>query len=233
MPTALMTETEYWNDYSLTQTDIVSAIESFYTYVEIHNYAAESKAIYRRMNAHPTFWNIQLHGLQTTFFITLSRIFDGGRDAHSIHKLLAATLAHPQFFSKAALARRKSDGDGEPEWLADYIANAFEPQVSDLRGLKRALAPYKVKYEQVYGDIRDYVFAHKILKDRERVTDLFAKTKIGELDEILYFLNDLMEALWQLFQNGRKPELGVRTYDYRKRIKETTRGVLEGMLPGT
>lgn len=78
----------------------------------------------------------------------------------------------------------------------------------------------------MYSDIRDYVFAHKILKDKDKVSDLFGKTQIKDIDEMLYFFYDLIEVLFQLFHNGRKPELGVGKYDYRERIKNTTRSAM-------
>lgn len=221
-----MTESEYWRDYELTRDEVNTAIESFYTYIEIHNFAAEDNDVYRTLNEAPTFWNIQLYCLQTAFFIALGRIFDNGQDVHSVHKLLAATLAHPEYFSKRALSIRKTAGKGKPEWLDDYLAEVFEPSMPDLRELKKALAPYKKKFDTVYGDIRDYVFAHKILKEKERVSELFGKTQIKDIDDMLYFLHDLLEALFRLFQDGRRPELGTGTYDYKERIKRTTRSVL-------
>jgi hypothetical protein len=225
-----MTETEYWNDYSLTRHEIVAATEAFYTYIEIHNFMAENKALYRRMNSYPTFWIIQLNALQTTFFITLSRIFDNGKDAHSIHKLLTATVAHPEFFSRAALGWRRSDGDDEPEWLHAYLAEAFEPQTADLRALKKSVSAPRATYDRAYSDLRNHVFAHKILKDQAQITELFGRTKIGDIDEMLYCLNDTIEVLGELFRNGRKPQLGVRTYHYRTRIKNATRGALQQLL---
>jgi len=224
-----MTESEYWRDHQLINDEVNIAIETFYTYLEIHACAAEDRDVYRMLNKQPAFWNIQLYGLQSAFFIALGRIFDDGRDCLSVHKLLTATVAHPEFFSKQALTLRKSGGGPKPEWLDAYVVDVCEPQPSDLRNLKRALAPYRKKYDRVYDDIRDQVFAHKILREREHVSDLFSRTQINEIDDILYFLYDLMEALWNLFQNGRRPELGSRSYDYRQRIKNATRSVLQDL----
>lgn len=221
-----MTEIEYWKDYELTRGEVNTAIECFYTYIEIHNYAAEDKNIFRRLNEDATFWNIQLYSLQASFFIALGRIFDNGPDTHSIHKLLAATVAHPEYFSKDSLAIRKSEGKQRPAWLDDYLMDVFEPQASDLRALKKALSPHRAKFKSVYGDIRDYVFAHKILKDKEKVSELFGKTQIKDIDEMLYFFYDLIEVIFQLFHNGRKPELGIGKYDYKERIKNTTRSAM-------
>ncbi len=221
-----MTEIEYWKDYELTRDEVNTAIECFYTYIEIHNYAAEDKNVIRSLNEDATFWNIQLYSLQASFFIALGRIFDDGPETHSIHKLLAATVAHPDFFSKNSLAIRKSEGKERPSWLDEYLMHVFEPQTSDLRAFKKALSPHRAKFKSVYGDIRDYVFAHKILKDKNKVSELFGRTQIKEIDEMLYFFYDLIEVLFQLFYNGRKPELGVGKYDYKERIKNTTRSAM-------
>lgn len=222
-----MTESEYSRDHQLIDEEVNLAIESFYTHLEIHACAAEDRDVYRMLNEQPTFWNVQLYGLQSAFFLALGRIFDDGKDCLSIHKLLTATVAHPEFFSRQALALRKSGGGPKPEWLDAYLVDVWEPQVSDLRSLKKALAPFRKKYDRVYDNIRDQVFAHKILREREHVSDLFSKTQIDEIDDILYFLYDLMEALWSLFQDGRRPELGIRRYEYRQRIKTRTRSVLQ------
>jgi hypothetical protein len=221
-----MTESEYWRDYQLTRNEVSTAINSFYTYVEIHNFAGENETVYRTLIDAPAFWNIQLYSLQTTFFIVLGRIFDNGSDVHSIHKLIAATVAHPEYFSKQALAIRKTAGKDKPAWLDSFLVDVYEPDRSDLRTLKKALTPHRKNFDSVYGDIRNHVFAHRILKEEKLISELFSKTLIEDIDDMLYFLYDLLEALQQLFDNGRRPELGTRTYDYKERIKSTTRSVL-------
>ena len=114
----------------------------------------------------------------------------------------------------------------KPDYLDDLLSRAFQPSVQDLRNIKRSLSNYRKKFDDVYKNIRHFVFAHKVLKDQNDISALFGKTQIKEIEDILYFLNDLIEVIWELYQNGREPKLGVRTYDYRHRIKKTTRSVL-------
>jgi hypothetical protein len=82
----------------------------------------------------PTFWITARYSLITTFFVTLGRLFDEDRNAHSIHKLLRATGAHPEYFSREALAERKrrASGGGEPDWLGNFLKDAWEPDAADL-----------------------------------------------------------------------------------------------------
>lgn len=225
-----MTESKYVEELNLISDDVDTAIKCFYTYIEIHNYAAEDQRIYRAINKEPEFWKINLYSLQTAFFIALARIFDDGKDAHSIHKLLTATVAHPEFFSKEALGARRTAGGPKPEWLDTYLSDIFEPQVADLRALKKSLSMHRTSYNLAYADIRNFVFAHRIYSDKEQITALFSKTLPVEVDKMLYNLRDLLDAVRDLFVNGRRPELGSRTFDYRNRIKNGVRSTLSELL---
>lgn len=213
-------------DYDLIRDDVNIAIQTFYTWLEIHNYASEDKSIYKKLNENPTFWNLLLHSLQTTFFIVLGKIFDDGPDAHSIHKLMSSCVANPELFSKKALSIRKTKNGKRPEWLDEYLSKAFEPTTKDLRALKNSLSPFRKNFDKVYKDIRNKVVAHKILKENEKISDLFSKTQIKEIEEILHYLYDLLATLWELFHNGREPKLGVQQFDYKNNIQKTTRNVL-------
>jgi hypothetical protein len=219
-----MTEAEYWADYQVIENEVATAIETFYAHLEMNNYASEDPAVLRGFSDAPTFWITARYGLITTFFVTLGRLFDEDRNAHSIHKLLRATGAHPEYFSRHALAERKRrpSGGGEPDWLADLLKDAWEPDAADLRALRRALAPSIRKYEAFYEPIRHKVFAHKELKDTASVDALFSKAIIHDVEEVLNALHDLLAAIWQLYHNGVKPLLGVRTYGYKDRIERIT-----------
>lgn len=221
-----MEETEFWRDYELIRGEVDRSIETFYTYLSIHKVANDNREIYLTMNRNPSFWNINLYALQTTFFITMGRIFDDGKDAHSVHKLVSSALAHPEFFSKEALAKRKTRGQGKPTWLEEYLENVFEPGIADLRSIKSQLKPFRKMFDEAYRDIRNSVFAHTLIKESESVSKLFGKTKISAIGEILYVLKDMLEAMWQLYNNGRRLEFGNTSKDYKDRIESTTHSVL-------
>ena len=145
----------------------------------------------------------------------MGRIFDDGKDAHSVHKLVSSAIAHPEFFSKESLARRKTDGAKiAPDWLDDYIREAFEPEISHLRCIKKQLKPFRQKFDLTCREIRNSVFAHALVKDQQAVSEMFAKTQIGEIEEILYVLQDLVQTLWQLYHNGRSLDFGQTPHEY-------------------
>jgi hypothetical protein len=229
----MMTEAEYWRDYALTRGDVETAIYSFYANIEIHQFASEDLTIHRALDKSAEFWNYQVYALQTAYFIALGRIFDNGRDTHSIHHLLSATVEHPEFFSKEAFAARRirEAGQEKPDYLDEYMKGVWAPTASDLRAIKNMLKPYTVKYKRVYRDMRIQVFAHKIATKLE-TNRLFSKTLTNDIEEILYGLRDITEILWQLYRNGRRPEERTGKYDYNERIRSATRGVLRSLVTG-
>ncbi len=233
-----ITEAEYCNQYNVTCDEIGGAINTFYTYNEIHAFGAEGDN-YQAIQKHADFWMIQSYSLQATLFLVLGRIFDKRPDFHSVHKLLAATVAHPEFFSRAALSARVAARLSAP--LPDWVNEVKEPSAADLKRLEDALIPYAEKYDQVYKPIRSKVFAHRELMDGGRLADLFAKTQIKEMGEILRFLSDLKDVLHELFQNGAelvfrdgKLEATSSHFEHEaKEIKSSTRAVLTALYgPG-
>jgi hypothetical protein len=218
-----ITEAEYWHTYETIRSDVEGAIESFYTWLAIKNLLAQDEAIWRKFQEHAAYWNIVLYSLQNTFFIILGRLFDNAADTHSLNRLLAITVEHPELFDKSTLHARKIKAWGgvdHPEW--NYFDTFREPMKSELGALKTALYPHRLRFQSVYSQIRSKVFAHKVLVDQQQIDGLFEKTKLQELEDILFFLYDLMEVLGNLFLNGRLPVLGNNPATYRERIVAAT-----------
>jgi hypothetical protein len=65
------------------------------------------------------------------------------------------------------------------------------------------------------------------MSNDEAGTKLFPDTNRGEITAILDFLKDLSQALWGLYNNGTRPELGKRDYkDHNQRIRDGVRKAL-------
>ena len=101
-------EPEYWRDYDIIRNDLHAAMVSCYTHRAINHIAATDTEIALRMNRNPDFWRVTLFSLQNTLFIVLARILDSDPNLHSIYQVLNATIAHPEFFSRAALRAPKT-----------------------------------------------------------------------------------------------------------------------------
>ena len=222
-----MNEEAYRREYEIIRSEIAATIDSFYIYLEFNKFASEGGANYDKINRDARVWTINVYALQTAFFVTLGRIFDKSADSHSLYRLLKTTEQHPEFFTKSALADRKTAGRLAPAAVTTFIADAWEPSAGELGCFSAALAPWEKKYQSVYKPIRHKVFAHRDLTVDPQT--LFGEALILDIDGLLYSLYDISELLWQLYHNGIKPGFGKRTYDYRPRIEAITRRMLDGL----
>lgn len=223
-----MTEETWWDHHSVLMNEMQTTSDSFHTWKGINDQAAANPEVLRQMRTNPAFWNLTLHGLQTTFVITMGRAFDTNKKSNSIQNLLSEMVAHPEYFSKQALERRKRGQvkGGNPSWLQGYMNVAWEPSKVDLEHLRDGMQPVVDKYKLVYKPIRDKIFAHRDIG--VNIQMLLGQTLISEVEDILYAVRDTLECISSIYLNGLKPRLGVRNYENVDLTTETRR-LLNGL----
>jgi hypothetical protein len=74
------------------------------------------------------------------------------------------------------------------------------------------------------------VFAHRGVTTRAEVGELFAKTNLRELRQLLVFLGRLYESLWQLYINGHKPTLRPARFSVNRMLEQPSPNVKHGKL---
>lgn len=222
---------DFETQLELFRTEAQSAIQFFYAWDATHAVAAKDKSVFRLLNQAPLFWNTTLGALQASAFVALGRIFDPDPNNHSVTRLLALAHGNLDIFSMDALAERKRKlSQNADEWLEEYLKHAYVPTGEDFRRLKRYVAQRRKLYEQVYRPLRHKVFAHRGITTKAEVTDLFAKTDLRELRQLLVFLGRLYEALWQLYYNGHKPVLRPAKFSVNRMLEQTSPNVNNGEL---
>jgi len=197
-----MIESDYRRDLSLVETDIYNGIAAIYVEATINRLCLEDPRAFDALNDNALFWNVQIGCLHTTIFMTLGRVFD--HQAHSIQRVLAATLNNPQLFSKEAIIRRKFVGGMSSEWL-DYWTDLWVHNAADIQPLIDETERYRHIYETVYRPIRSKVYAHRVLKEDAQVANLFQKTNVMGLMDMFRFLYSLASSLEFALNNGKKP----------------------------
>ena len=200
-------EAQFERELEVFRTEAETAIQFFYAYLTVHAVAKDHEPVRRLLNTAPLFWNTNLGALQTAAFMALGRVFDQD-SRHNLDQLLRIAQNNRSIFSKASLgARKQGTSSTSPDWLAEYLRDAYVPTPADFRRLRAHVRKHRRVYEANYRDLRHRLFAHKEVSARAGINALFAKTNIRELQKMLAFLGSLYEALWQLFFNGRKPVL--------------------------
>jgi hypothetical protein len=223
-----MTESEYWNQLQLFAIEVDNVNVIYQTYEEINCISLTDQDVRSALNRHALFWNVQVYSLQTSLMMVLGRIFDTDGDVHSVHKVISATLSNVKIFSKDSLEKRKITHGVTGKDLEHFMIDTWSPtSASDLRYLKKAVATHATHYRNVYGPIRDKFIAHRVINDPNDVWNLFAATNRTEIGETIAFLGDLVEALQDLYQNGREPVLGSqRSVAFNRKIRDGVKEVL-------
>ena len=207
---------EFEQELDVLRTEAEGAAQFFYSYLTIHAAAGDHPPVHRLLNGSALFWNTILGALQTSTFIVLGRILDQS-SAHNVDRVLKIAQNHPDIFSRAALGKRKQGNlTSPPDWLPDYLKDAYVPKAQDFRRLRAHVRKHRTTYNDKYRDLRRKVFAHKELTDPAAVSALFARTNIRELQRLVVFFSRLYDTLWQLFFNGRKPTLRPRRYSLKR-----------------
>ena len=191
--------------YKEFQSELNTACWSFYTWKNIHNIAAGDKKVHHALNRNPLSWTIILYSLQSTFFITIGRLFDTDGRSFSVHTFLKQCIENVDQFSKDALRKRRTKGfeADKPSWLDEFIEKSYQPNKEDFLKLKGEVSKRQKRYELIYRPIRHKVFAHKEFKEIKCIDELFKKAKIGEMQDLLSFLYQIERIIFQLLYNGR------------------------------
>lgn len=223
---------DFATELELFRTEVESAIQFFYAWDATHTMAATDPKVRRLLNEAPLFWNTSLGALQASTLVALGRVFDPDQNNHSVTRLLAEAHANLAMFSKEALAdRKRAQSANADQWLPEYLTMVYEPTSDDFRRLKKYLSIRRKIYEEKYRPLRHKVFAHRGVATRDEVEDLFAKTSIRELQQLLVFLRRLHQTLWELYFNGRKPVLRPSRYSVHRMLDSpfpnSNRGTLQ------
>jgi hypothetical protein len=192
--------------------EIDIALGAFLFWKKIQEWTVSRETL-KALNNSPTSWLVIRHSLQVTFFITLHRIFESAKGHASVDQLLIICKDNLEMFSQEHLRERKDPDNNKPDWLEEYISNAYIPEERDIHMLRGELRKRKNTFNKIYSPIRNKLIAHRILNDLSSSHTMFAETNINEIDDILSFLNSLKLSLYNLYENGKKPDLTIHAVD--------------------
>ncbi|HEY2913913.1 MAG TPA: hypothetical protein VGK21_11180 [Candidatus Angelobacter sp.] len=227
-----MTEAEWLEELIQIEVEITHVVDIFHILEEINRLPIAHSNVYHAFNKEPLFWNIQRDCLQESLFIGLGRLCDSSPDAIDINRVLNTAMVHPEFFSEEALIRRWEANNVAQEHIDNLLVGTWKPKDRlEFRYLKKAIAPHIKRIEDIYRPIRNAHYGHRLTN--AAIHQMFALTNRGELSATLDALHELVSGLIGLYRNGKKPEIGVRSFkSYNNKIKEYARNVIEKVVGG-
>lgn len=189
-----------------------AASQFLYASLALNALASEHRRVLDRLNDAPLFWNTTIFALQKSAILALGRVFQTDTN-HNAARLLGAASELSVFSREALAQRRQGTLATRPEWVDDYVKNSYEPVPEDIRNLRRQVDAWRVVYDERYKPLRNKGYAHReFATDSDDWQGLVAKTQVAELERMCTFLLDLHEALRELFNNGRKPDVKESEY---------------------
>ncbi|MDX2179893.1 MAG: hypothetical protein SFV18_09895 [Bryobacteraceae bacterium] len=212
-------EAQFREELNRLRQEVDSAGKCFASYEALNRWLANPENDLDQNDA--GFWQLHRATVQAYLFMTLGRLFDNGDDALSFDRFLDT---RPEIFAREALRARRQPLTGmlDEAWLQDFIERAYVPTLEDIRQLQRFVRPVRKQCEKIYRPLRTAHYAHRLGK-RES-DELFPKTNRNRVRNMLFRLSAILQCLFDLFHNGRKPFLletsGIwrprQCYDYRR-----------------
>jgi hypothetical protein len=213
--------------------EVTNACWSFFVWKHINNIASNDDVVLKALNENALSWKVITHSLQCTFLITLGRLFDNDGRSLTADTFLKLCMANIDQFGGEHLKARKlaSMNGSDPDWLNDYVRDAYQPTEEDLRSLRAQVLEQKNAYDEVYAPIRNKVMAHKDWDTIEQVNELFEKTNISQIQQMLGFLHQIEKIIWDLLYNGKLNEVGHYVFDEEELVQADVEALLGRLMP--
>lgn len=172
-----------------------------------------------RINENVHFWLIYESSTRTNLFIGIRRLFENKANTFNFQKFIESCIQNIQSFSRAALRERKLESSTNAhEWVDGYMEDIYEPKQDDFISLSRLVRDNSKKMKGIYSTVASEVFAHAVHTSHPVIYDMMKDLEFEEIEKALNSIWHVYEQIWQLYENGKQPNIEVRLYPYKEEI---------------
>lgn len=190
-----------------------------YTDFTQHHFEADWDVL-DRLNQHPGFWSTVRAALQTSIFISLSRLFDRDSKNDGIQQILKHADDHRGIFNRAHLESRKVRAGMSPPEARRYASEAYELRAGGLNKLRAAALEKQAVFDDKVAPIRHGVFAHAGRLSAGERDALFSGLPTRTLEDLCVFPLRMHRGLTHLYHDGAPPTLQDAPSLYATVLKE-------------
>jgi len=199
---------DFEKDLDIIRQEVHKVTCCYIVHMEIRRQMNKDDSLLNRMNDNCEFWKTILYSLQTSYIAGLGRLFDKSTDVLSVNRFLNNCIKNYKIFSLDSLKnRRTNNGKSSPKYLKKFLDRAFIPEKRDFQHLQVEIKRAQKLFEKKLKLIRDSVVAHNVESNGLSRSELFSNYNSTDIDDILHALNVVCESLWELYHNGKKPDL--------------------------
>lgn len=198
-----------------------AALRALYAARHFRKLLADQTAI-DAINTNVHFWKLFEASLMTRLFIGIRRLYDSSGDAFTVQAFIKICLNEIGQFSSQALRQRKiAASPNADEWIDAYMATVHQCTEANFQDLARIVRDNSKKMKGPYTDFASKVYAHAIHTDGNEIFEMSKGLNYEEIEAALLSVWHLYQQVWQMFENGRAPELTVAAYPYADEVIES------------
>lgn len=191
-----------------------SSLRVLYALRQFRTLLSDQKSV-NELNKNVHFWQIFESALVTKLFISLRRLYDSSGDTFTVQSFIKDCIVHVDQFSSATLRKRKMEESASAhEWIDGYMKDVHEPTAEDFRSLAKLVKDNSKRMKGLYTDIASKVCAHAIHTDTEEIFKLSQGANFDEIESALTSIWHVYQQVWQMYENGRAPDLNIGKYPY-------------------
>lgn len=175
-----------------------------------------------KLNENADFWLIYETSVRTHLFISIRRLYEGKPGTFNFQGFINNCITNIDDFNRDALRKRKESGSSSAkEWIDEYMQDTYEPLESDFRELSKIVRENSKKMKGIYTDAASKIYAHAIHLDHASIASITDKLEFDEMESALLSIWHCYDQVWQMYQNGRKPDLIVGKYPYEQEVYDS------------
>lgn len=174
------------------------------------------------INKNPYFWLLYESSTRTNLFIGIRRLYENEGNTLNFQRVIEICCENIFEFSLASLRTRKIEqSDNAEEWIEKYIAEAYEPTVDDFYAISALVRDNSKRMRGIYTSVASTIFAHAVHIDYPVMEEQMKDLNFGEMEQALNSIWHAYSQIWQMYENGRKPDLEIEQYPYQEEILES------------
>jgi hypothetical protein len=215
---------------SIFEAQVAETTQFWFAAAAMNETARRNEETLKALNLTPSFWITARVAMEYQAILTAAKIFGPRKtNPHNIDFLFQVLRdTRATVFSKAALEVRKRKGSATAdEWIGDYLKRAHVPTTAEVNRLHELSKRHRRTYETQYSDVRNLHVAHSVVVDMNERWEMFQKTRIQDFAKLVMFVNQLHNALWEMFHNGARPKLRPMPYSIRSLVARPLKDLRE------
>jgi hypothetical protein len=219
--TILALDQKFEEALKIFETQVAETTQFWFAASTMNEVAKRNTDTLNALNLTPSFWITARVAMEYQAILTAAKIFGPRKtNPHNIDYLFQVVReTRVGVFSKNRLEARKRHGSpNADEWIGDYMKGVYVPTARDVNRLHELSKRHRRTYETQYADVRNLHVAHHVLVDATARSAMFQKTRIRDFEKLIVFLNQLHDALLNMYHNGNRPKLRPMPYSVRSLV---------------